>query len=144
MARELGVPEGPMFRSLQQGKSVRVGKRMVKPDMVLGEMRSGIRIAFSGDTRPCERLIEAAMGADVLVHEATADSSLEARANEFGHSTAKGAATVAVKAKVAALYLNHISNRYEDPSVLESEAQQIFPKTKVVEDLMVVTVRTME
>jgi len=144
VARELGVPEGPMFRALQQGKSVKVGKRTVTPDMVLGDTRPGIKIAFSGDTRPCDRLVEAAMRADVLVHEATADSSLEARANEFGHSTARGAATVAVKANVAALYLNHISNRYEDPSVLEAEAREIFPRTKVVEDLMTVTVLTRE
>ncbi|MFD2093198.1 MBL fold metallo-hydrolase [Blastococcus deserti] len=34
-------------------------------------IRSGSRsIAISGDTRPCERLIEAAQGADLLIHEA--------------------------------------------------------------------------
>jgi ribonuclease Z len=143
-AKELGVPEGPMFRILQQGKSVKVGRRTVTSDMVLGDARPGIKVAFSGDTRPCDRLIEAAMKADALVHEATADSSLESRANEFGHSTAAGAATVAVKARVAALYLNHISNRYEDSSVLEAEAREIFPKTKVVEDLMAITVRMRE
>jgi len=143
-ARELGVPEGPMFRALQQGKSVKVGKKTVTPDMVLGDTRPGLKIAFSGDTRPCERLIKAARGADALVHEATADSSLKARADEFGHSTAVGAATVAVRAKVAALYLNHISSRYEDSSVLEAEAREIFPKAKVVEDLMAVTIRMRE
>jgi ribonuclease Z len=143
-AKELGVPEGPLYRALQRGKSVKVGKRTVTPDMVLGKKRSGIKIAFSGDTRPCDRLIEAAREADVLVHEATTDSSLEARASEFGHSTAKGAACVAAKAGVVALYLNHISNRYEDGSVLEAEAQEIFPRTKVAEDLMAVTVRSRE
>ena len=30
----------------------------------------GARIAYSGDTRPCERLIEVARGADLLLHEA--------------------------------------------------------------------------
>ncbi|MDD1767987.1 MAG: ribonuclease Z [Methanomassiliicoccales archaeon] len=143
-ARALGVPEGPLFRALQQGKAVKVGKKTVTPDMVLGEARPGLKIAFSGDTRPCNRLIEAARGADVLVHEATADSSLRARADEFGHSTAEGAATVAAKANVSILYLNHISSRYEDTAVLGEEARRIFPKTKVVEDLMSVTVRMKE
>jgi ribonuclease Z len=141
-AEELGIPKGPLYRTLQQGKSVKVGKRTVTPDMVMGEPRQGIKIAFSGDTRPCIRLIEAAKGADILVHEAMADSSLEARAHEFGHSTAKDAAMVAAKAEVVALYLNHISNRYEDASILEREAQELFPRSKIVEDLTSVTLRT--
>ncbi len=143
-ALELGVPEGPLYRTLQQGKPVKVGRKTVTPDMVLGQARPGVKIAFSGDTRPCDRLIEAAKGADVIVHEATADSSLRERADEFGHSTAEGAATVAAKAGVGMLYLNHISNRYEDASVLEEEARRIFPRSKVVEDLMSVTVRMRE
>jgi ribonuclease Z len=142
MAEELGIPKGPFFRTLQQGKSVKVGKRTVTPDMVMGEPRQGIKIAFSGDTRPCIKLIEAAKGADILVHEAMGDSSLETRAHEFGHSTAKDAAMVAAKAEVVALYLNHISNRYEDASILEREAQELFPRSKIVEDLTSVTLRT--
>lgn len=140
-AERLGVPKGPLFRALQQGKDVRVGGRTVTPDMVLGPPRPGLKIAYSGDTRPCDRFVEAARNADVLIHEATVDSSLENKASEFGHSTAKDAATVAARAEVSVLYLNHISSRYEDGTVLEEEAKAVFPRARVTEDLMSVIVR---
>jgi len=140
-ARELGVREGPLFRKLQRGESVRMGGSVIESGMVMGSPRLGMKIAFSGDTRPCEALIEAARGADLIVHEATIDSSLRSQAAEFGHSTAREAAEVAARAGAAALYLNHISNRYEDASVLESEAREVFPNAVLTHDLMVVQIR---
>ncbi len=143
-AKELGVREGPFFRKLQSGEAVRVGGAVVEPGMVMGPPRPGMKIAFSGDTRPCDAFIEAARGADVIVHEATIDTSLRVQAAEFGHSTAREAAEVAAKAGAGALYLNHISNRYEDASVLEAEAREVFPKAVLAHDLMVVQIRHRE
>jgi ribonuclease Z len=74
------------------------------------------------------------------VHEATADVSLQDKAKEFGHSTARDAATIAALAGVKALYLNHFSGRYEDVGMLVDEAREIFPNTRASEDLMVVQV----
>ncbi len=139
-ARDLGVPVGPLFSRLQSGKAVNVGGRTVTPDMVLGPPRPGRKIVISGDTRPTEALVAAAKGADVLIHEATLDSSLTEGAAEYGHSTAKQAAEVALRAGVGTLYLTHISNRYDDPSVLLAEAKEVFPNTCVAEDLMTVAV----
>ena len=53
--------------------------------MVLGPARPGRRIVFSGDTRPCPATIEAAAGADLLVHEATFLDEEAARASQTGH-----------------------------------------------------------
>ncbi len=137
----LGVPPGPLFSQLQSGMEVRIGDRVIEPEMVMGPSRPGRKVVISGDTRPTARLTMAARGADVLVHEATLDSSLQEGARDYGHSTAKEAAEVAKEADVDLLVLTHISNRYEDTSVLENEAKAIFPPTMTAVDMMVVPVK---
>jgi ribonuclease Z len=139
-AIELGVPEGPCFSKLQSGSSVMVEGRTISPDMVMGDPRPGLKVAFSGDTRPSEHFMESILGCDLLVHEATADISLQEKAKEFGHSTARDAATIASLARVKALFLNHFSGRYEDVGLLVEEARDIFPNTYASEDLMIVQV----
>lgn len=134
-AKSLGIPEGPLYRRLQRGKPVVVEGRTVTPSMVLGPPRPGRKIVYSGDTRPSDRIVALAKGADVLIHEATLHSEYAELAAAFGHSTAAEAATVAKKAGVRALYLVHLSPRYDDPAVIEKEAKAIFPASEVVEDL---------
>ena len=68
----------------------------------------GVRIAYSGDTRPCDRLIEAVRGVDVLFHEA---GGLDRDADEIhrhAHSTAGDAGRAARDAGVGRLYLTHL------------------------------------
>jgi ribonuclease Z len=141
-ARELGVPPGPMFGELQSGREVTVGGRVVSPAMVMGPPRKGIKIVISGDTRPTERLVRAAKRATVLVHEATLDSSLLEGAKNYGHSTAREAGEVASAAEVDLLVLTHISNRYDDVSVLLDEAKEAFTNVVAAHDLMSIQVRT--
>lgn len=140
-ARELGVPPGPMFGELQSGREVRLGDRVVTPSMVMGPPRRGLKVVISGDTRPTERLARAAKNAAVLVHEATLDSSLIEGAKSYGHSTAREAGEVARDAQVDLLVLTHISNRYEDVSVLEAEAREAFPRVIAATDLMTFQVK---
>lgn len=140
-ALELGVPEGPMFRKLQKGEEVKINGKVIKPSMVLGKPRPGRKITISGDTAPCDALISFAKGSDVLIHDATFDSSFEERANEYGHSTAKQAGEIAKKACVEKLFLTHISPRYKSTDVLEKEARDIFPETFVARDFMEVEVK---
>lgn len=134
-ALALGVREGPDFSRLVRGESVVADGRTVEPGMVMGPPRRGFRLVYSGDTAPCEELRRAAAGADVLVHEATVASDLEAKAREFGHSTARDAALLAREAGVGTLYLVHISGRYDDAAPLLEEASGIFPNTVVPNDL---------
>ncbi|MEM3532108.1 MAG: ribonuclease Z, partial [Candidatus Methanomethyliaceae archaeon] len=109
-AKELGIPEGPLWGMLKSGKSVILeGGRVVEPKDVLGEIVPGISVVYTGDTRYCERVVELANGADLLIHEATFGSDLAERAREEGHSTAEDAAMVASSAGVKKLILTHIS-----------------------------------
>ncbi len=140
-AKALGLPEGPLFRRLQSGKVVKAGGKRVTPSMVLGRPRAGRKIVYSGDTKPSQRVIQLAKGADVLIHDCTLDSSHGTIARDFGHSTAAEAATVARKAKVGTLFLVHVSPRYEDVGILEREARGIFKNSQVARDLSEFTVR---
>jgi ribonuclease Z len=136
-AEELDVPEGPLWKKLQQGEDiVLVDGTQVKSSEVVEPPKKGLKIAYSGDTRPTEVLIEAAKGADILIHEATFDDSLAERAEENGHSTASQAAEVARAIGAGMLILTHISSRYPDEGVLLEQAETIFPNTRVAEDLM--------
>ena len=139
-AMELGVPPGPLFGSLQEGREVEIDGRTITPSLVLGPPRRGLKFSISGDTRPCQKFEEAAYCSDVLVHESTVTSDLTVNAKEYGHSTARQAAELAKRAKVHSLYLYHISNRYDDPQALLDEARAIFAETYVAEDLMAIDV----
>lgn len=112
-ALDLGVPEGPMFGELQAGASVELEDgTVVEPGQVLGPPRPGRTVVYSGDTRPTAGVLEAARGADLLVHEATFGDGLADRAQETGHSTARQAGRLADEAGVRHLALVHVSPRY--------------------------------
>lgn len=134
-ARELGVPEGPLFGRLHRGEPVDVGGRIIRPADVVGSARPGRRVVYSGDTRPSHGTVRAAHGADLLIHEATFGRDEADRARLTGHSTAREAADVARKAGVRRLVLTHISARYADnPRPLEREARRAFPRTSIAYD----------
>jgi ribonuclease Z len=133
-AKALGIPEGPLFGRLQEGQPVTVGGHTIRPEMVLGPPRRGRKIAYTGDTLPSNRILEAARDADLLIHDATADTALEEKANRYGHSTGRQAAEIARDANVHALILTHVSPRYEDTSTILADAKSVFPNTYMAED----------
>jgi ribonuclease Z len=140
-ARELGVPEGPLFGRLHRGEAIEVDGRTITPDDVVGPPRPGRLFVYTGDTRPTEAVQAAAQGADLLIHDATFLDDEADRARETGHSTASGAARLAHAAGVRELVLTHLSARYSDaPHLLEQEARAHFPRARVAHDGMVVEV----
>jgi ribonuclease Z len=139
-ADRLGVPPGPERGALQRGQSLTLaGGRTISAADVLGEERAGRRVVLAGDTAPAASVVEAASGADLLVHEATFLADERDRARETRHSTAGEAALVAREAAVTLLALTHVSNRYGGREV-EEEARQLFPDTIVPSDFDVVDI----
>lgn len=142
LARELGIPEGPMWGMLHRGHSVTLADgRIIEATSLVGPTRPGRRIVFSGDGRPSSGTIDAARGADLLIHEATFGDEEASRALETGHATAREAATVAAQAGVKQLALTHLSARYSTTSGdLLSEAKEVFANTIVARDGMEIEV----
>ncbi len=130
-ALSLGIKDGPDMARLKRGETV----GGVRPEQVVGPVRKGVRVAYTGDTRSVPAIAEAVKGADALIHESTYSSSEEPLAESHLHSTALQAAETARKAGVRCLFLTHISNRYDDcrDAVLE-EAKAAFPETVLAED----------
>jgi len=142
IARSLGVPEGPLWGRIHRGEAVTLDDgRVIEPSALVGPRRSGRKVVLSGDTRPAEATIEAARGADLLIHEATFAQEEAVRAAETGHSTALEAARVAAAAGVRRLALTHFSARYSrDPGELLREAREAFDETVLARDGMEIDV----
>jgi ribonuclease Z len=139
-ADALGVPDGPARGRLQAGEDVTVDSgRTVTPTDVLGEPRPGRKVVYTGDTGPSPFVVEAAHGADLLVHEASFLTEESERARETMHSTAGQAAQVARLAQVRLLALTHVSPRYFGPE-LADEAEEVFPDTVVPRDFDLIEV----
>jgi ribonuclease Z len=139
-ADALGVPPGRERGVLQAGDPLTLPDgTVVTPDEVLGPARTGRKLVISGDTAPSPRVVQAAHGADVLVHEATFGKDEQERAQETLHATAAEAAEVARLAAVRLLALTHVSTRYFG-SELRDEAREVFPEVVVPRDFDVVEI----
>ena len=139
-AIELGVPVGPLFGKLHNGEEVEVNGKIIKPEQVLGDARKGIKITYSGDTRPCEEMIEFAKNSTLLIHESTYTLEDDDKARENFHSTSQDAATIAKCSNTKRLVLTHISTRYTDTEDLLKEAKKVFENVEVADDLMTIEI----
>lgn len=136
-ARELGVPEGPLFRRLQMGEDVQLRDgRVIQSADVVGPPRAGKSVAYCTDTRPFAGTVKLARGVDLLIHEATFTEELVSEARDFGHSTAAQAARIAAEADAQRLLITHFSTRYPDVTPLYEEAIAVFPNTVIAQELI--------
>jgi ribonuclease Z len=116
-AVSLGVNPGPLFGKLQQGNAITItqdGKEVIiHPSDVMGPLRPGRKIVYTGDTRPdCNAWKQWGEDADLLIHDSTYDDSEKERAIEVFHSTAGEAGEIASEIKAQRLALVHVSSRY--------------------------------
>ena len=140
-AKALGVPLED-WKRLQQGETVHVGLKKIRPEQVLGERRRGITLVFSTDTRPCETLEKNAQGADLLILEGMyGDEEKMPQALKNHHMIFPEAAGIARKAEAGALLLTHFSTSLENPEQYLPEVRKIFEKTWAAKDGMTVTMR---
>ena len=133
-ALELGIPEGRMFSQLQQGKTIEHDGKTFTPDMVLGPPRPGRKIVYTGDTKPCQAIVDMAKNCHVLIHDSTTALDLEEKSNSYGHSSSAQAAKAAKDAGAVKLFLTHISPRYDEIEQLLADAVAIFENSEVAED----------
>jgi ribonuclease Z len=133
----LGVPAGELWSKLQRGEEVQATNgKTVKSNDVMGPLRSGRKIVYTGDTKPFENFAKFAEDADLVIHDCTFDNSLTEKADADGHSTPSQAAAQAKVANAKKLVLSHISARYPDANLLLEQAKEIFPNTILAEDYL--------
>jgi ribonuclease Z len=141
-AEELGIPKGPVYGELKQGKVVTLPDgRTLNGSEFTGPPIKGRRFTYCTDTIYCKSAVEIARGADLLVHEATFSNSDLDLAQQSLHSTTGMAARVAQEAGVQRLVITHISPRYafgaeKSPEDLLEEARSVFPHTDLAHDFL--------
>src|SRR5215210_658108 len=139
-AKELGIPEGELYGSLQKGVDVIYDDKLYYSRDIVGPSRRGRKIGISGDTRPSDRLCDFFRNCDLLIFESTFSSNELTKAMESYHSTAIETATLAKMASVHRLCLTHFSSRYKDLNILLDEAKSIFFHTELAFDLKIIPV----
>eukprot|EP01118_Nematostelium_gracile_P016691 TRINITY_DN6974_c0_g1_i1.p1 TRINITY_DN6974_c0_g1~~TRINITY_DN6974_c0_g1_i1.p1 ORF type:complete len:766 (-),score=131.36 TRINITY_DN6974_c0_g1_i1:63-2309(-) len=101
----------------------------------------GFKLVYSGDTRPCDDLIQAGRDANLLIHEATFEDSMAQEAIEKSHSTTAEAIEVGVKMGAQQILLTHFSQRYPKIPFFDSKFEN---KISIAFDMMVVDLNRMQ
>ena len=133
-AKEQQIPV-QLWSRLQKGETLEADGRIFTPDMVLGEPRKGIKLAYCTDTRPTKSITEHAAGADLFICEGMyGEPGKEAKAQEYKHMTFKEAAKLAKDAKVKELWLTHYSPSLVRPEEYMDEVRKICPNASAGKD----------
>ena len=107
---EYGLEPGPILGRLEREGRIEVNGRVIRLEDVTGPRRRGVKVVYTGDTEPSDRVRLFAEKADLLIHEATYLS--EEDRGESYHSTVKEACETGERAKVKLLILFHRAFRY--------------------------------
>lgn len=135
--RQLNKPEFDKYdvsvayiNKLLDGEDVETNDgTIVKADQVTFPPKLTKSYAFCSDTAFFPEIIPHIKEVDLLYHEATFIDKEAERATETYHTTAKQAATLALKANVKRLVLGHFSARYRSTEQHMKEATAIFENT---------------
>ena len=138
--KKLKIPNSPLLGKLQAGEDIVIAGRKIAAKNV-SYIEKGKKVTIVMDTAYTPAAGKLARSADLLICESTFSAKEQDKAREYLHLTAADAAAIAKEAKVKALILTHISQRYEhNLSVIEKEAKKIFKNTCIVKDFDVVTI----
>jgi len=130
---KLNLKKGKWLETIKKTKKYYINGREIKIEDI-ARLKIGKKIVYSGDTEPCEQIVEISKDADVLIHDATFFE--EEEVDGVSHTDFKEAIEIAKKANVKLLVLTHLSRRYLDIEKLEEEARKLFKNCIVARDLM--------
>lgn len=134
--RSFGLQPGPIVGRILSGEEVITPDGFnVKTEDVVNPKQPGRKLVICGDSMDSSKLSPLAENADVYIHEATLQNSMQEKAIEGGHSTPAMTAEFALEASAKLLYLTHFSQRYTESSKaqpdfsvtdLQNEAKKVF------------------
>lgn len=124
-----------LWNRLQKGETIEEQGRIFTPDMVMGEKRKGLKLAYCTDTRPTKSIVENAAGADLFICEGMyGEPGKEEKAIEHKHMTFSEAAKLAKNAGVKELWLTHYSPSLSYPEDFMPQVRKIFPNAHAGKD----------
>ena len=127
--------ESCYYQKIKNGKDITLEDgRVIENEKLSCDAIPAKSYAFCSDTAYHEAVIPIIINVDVLYHEATFLQSEENLALKTLHSTAKEAATIALKSNVKQLILGHYSTRYENIEMFKQEAETIFSEVLLADD----------
>lgn len=133
-AEALGLPR-PLWGKLQKEGSAEYEGKQYTADMVLGEEREGIAMAYCTDTRPVDRLIPFVKDVQLFICEGMyGEEEKKQKAMEHKHMLFSEAARLAKEANAKELWLTHFSPALHDPAEYLQNAVDIFPNTVLGEE----------
>lgn len=113
---------------------------VIKNELITTPPTPARSFAYCSDTVFRPEIAEMMKGVDLLYHEATFAESEKQLCSKVYHSTAKQAAEIARLAGAKRLIIGHYSSRYDDESILQKEASEVFENTILAKEGIVVTV----
>lgn len=129
----------PWFERIKNGEDyIDKDGRFFKNETITQTAPIPKSFAYCSDTIYLETIIPFIKNVDLLYHEATFAEDLRDMSKLKFHSTAKQAATIALKASAKKLVIGHFSARYSDLNILLNEAREVFSETILAEDLSVI------
>lgn len=133
-ALELGI-EKKYWNRLQKGETIEEDGAVYTPEMVLGPPRKGLKVTYCTDTRPVERIVKNASGADLFICEGMYGEPEKAeKARENKHMTFYEAAELAKRADVGELWLTHFSPSLTFAEEYMPAVRKIFPRSAAGKD----------
>ncbi len=130
-AISLNIPR-QFWSILQKGNNVEYNGQILKPDMVLGQERDGIKVCYCTDSRPLDRMHSFINKADLFVCEGMyGEEDKKEGAIAKKHMIFSEAATMAKYGNVEELWLTHFSPALTEPQQFLYNAKNIFENTFV-------------
>lgn len=130
---KLNIPVEKL-KEIKKGADLKLHDKIIENSKLTIDPPSPRSYAYCSDTKYNESIIEYIFNVDLLYHEATFLEKMRQRADKTCHSTAKDAATIALKSGVRKLLLGHYSARYKNIEEFQLEAGIVFENVVAVKD----------
>jgi len=123
------------YRNIKLGKDVEnIHGDLIKNSLVSSDPEPPKSYAFCSDTKYTETILPIINGVTTLYHESTFLEEHAHLCKKTKHSTAKEAATIALKANASKLILGHFSTRYGTIKCFKDEAKTVFDNVLLADD----------
>lgn len=139
-AKNAGIPV-EFWNRLQKGEIIKDGVtgRILRPEMVMGPERRGLKVTYTTDTRPCDNIVESLADSDLFICEGMyGDPDCADKARAYKHCTMQEAVEMAAKAKIPPrrMWLTHYSPSMTNPKIYLEELKKTFPAVRCGKDGM--------